>query len=98
MNFLTSEISTTTAQFIFRKIWPIKIRTSAAVTDESKIYNAPNINGVEINNPTPQMTGSIQAIFFLSQKLNPLPKIKPVIPAALSIAPNINPTLKYLFG
>ena len=63
----TKDISTTTAQFMLRKASPKKMRTNAVVTEESETYKAPNINGNDNNNPVPQITGSIQAIFFLSK-------------------------------
>ena len=93
ISILTNEISTTMAQFIFRNTWPRNIRTKAHITDLSIILRAANIKGTEINKPTPQITGSIQAIFFRNHRLRPLPKSSPQIPATLNTIPKMNPTL-----
>ena len=91
---LTSEISTTTAQFMLRNTCPMNMRIKAHVTDWSKTYRAPNIKGTDMSKPRPQITGSIQAIFFRSHRLRPLPNIRPHIPAALKMIPKMNPTLR----
>ena len=52
---------------MFRKASPKNMRMNAVVTEESKTYKAPNIRGNDKNNPVPQITGSIHAIFFLSK-------------------------------
>ena len=93
---LTREISTTTAQFMLRNIWPKNMRTKVVLTEESKTYKATKIRGVETRRPRPHITGSIQGSLFRSQQLRPLPRMRPQMPAALNIAPNINPTLQVI--
>ena len=63
------------------------MRTKARTTFWSTIQRAAKIKGAESSKPPPQMTGSIQAIFSLSQRLSPLPNISPTTPAALKMAP-----------